>query len=694
MILVRTPSFIYRNDFEQIFVTFKGSEHKIGQFMINLPTFFLAVLLLLTIPSGVLNAQGPNSSSSLSLVNLERDPVYLKVFEDTDNFGPSYLDTLEASYEKVPVDSVKFSILNDLAYYWHTRNLNKSLELTRRGLEMTRNAKDQLWEGRFMITEGAVLLRMEELDSAYSVLEKAKSLVLLSDLPQLLTQQGYVYERRGDLNRATDLAYEALKLSEDLNDKRGIAVAYSDLSNLFWKHKRYEEGLEFGLKSIDLFESRGLNDMDYCFTLYVVANNYWGLGRTEEALNFFKHSIAMGERYGFYNNLSDTYISLIDMHSEVGEFDKALLAGEKAVEWAQRIENDFLLMRSYLSLGRMQNLQGKFASAVESFSKSLEIATPEFGDKFFLSQLYEGLARAYVGIHLYKEALEAFSEYDRLKDELFTEEAEKKISSVQTQFEVAKRDNTILDQEQRLKKQKSSQTMISVVTGLLTLLLVLLFITYNNNRKKNALLFEQNQEKEFLLKEIHHRVKNNLGIVSSLLDLQSAEMQDPKVVEAIHESQNRVYSMSMIHQKLYQGKNLSAIEMKDYFLELSDHILDSFGLKNRVEFGFDMEEIELDVDTAVPLGLIVNELITNALKHAFPKDSKGRIDLYFRKSDEKTIRLEVADNGVGIHEIVKTKEKRGGFGTKLIDLLVEQLDARINRVSENGTSVSIEFNFA
>ena len=662
--------------------------------MINTKALNLTLVLLLTMSLTTLFSQESNSDRSTGLVDPDRDPIYQRVFVDTDNFGPSYLDSLEASYEKVPVDSVRFSILNDLAYYWHTRNLKKSLDLTRKGLEMTRSAGDQLWEGRFMITEGAVLLRMEKLDSAYAVLEDAKPKVNVSDLPHLLTQQGYVFERRGDLNRATDLAYEALKLSEDLNYKKGIAVAYSDLSNLFWKYERFEEGLEFGLKSLDLFESRGLNDMDYCFTLYVVANNYWGLEQTDQALNLFNHSIAMGDRYGFYNNLSDTYISLIKIHSELGQFEQAALAGEKAVAWAEQIDNDFLLMRSYLSIGRMHNLQGKFGSAVESFKRSLETATPEFGDKFFLSQVYEGMARAYAGTHNYKEALEAFSEYDRLKDEMFTEEAEQKISSVQTQFEVAKRDNTILDQEQRLQKQKSSQTMITVVTGLLTLLLVLLFVTYNNNRKKNALLLEQNLEKEFLLKEIHHRVKNNLGIVSSLLDLQSAEMHDPKVVEAIHESQNRVYSMSMIHQKLYQGKNLSAIEMKDYFLELSDHILDSFGLKNRVEFGFNMEEIELDVDTAIPLGLIVNELITNALKHAFPKDRKGRIDLYFRKTGDRTIRLEVADNGIGIHKIVQNKEKSSGFGTKLIGLLIQQLDAKMVRKSDDGTSVEIEFKFA
>ena len=341
----------------------------------------------------------------------------------------------------------------------------------------------------------------------------------------------------------------------------------------------------------------------------------------------------------------------------------------------------------------MQNLRGRFTNAIESLNKSLDIASADFGDKFFLSQLYENLARSHAGNHDYKEAMEAFSEYDRLKDELFTEEAERKISNVQTRFEMAKRDDTILDQEQQLKKQKSSQTLISVIAALLSLLLLVLYITYQNNNKKNQLLEEQNKEKEFLLKEIHHRVKNNLGIISSLLDLQSAEMRDPKVVEAIHESQNRVYSMSMIHQKLYQGKNLSAIEMKDYFIELSDHILDSFGLKNRVEFGFNMEEIELDVDTAIPLGLIVNELITNALKHAFPKDKKGRIDLYFRKTDDGKIRLEVADNGVGIEKIVEGKEKKSGFGTKLIGLLVQQLDANVSRNSDSGTSVRIEFSF-
>ena len=125
------------------------------------------------------------------------------------------------------------------------------------------------------------------------------------------------------------------------------------------------------------------------------------------------------------------------------------------------------------------------------------------------------------------------------------------------------------------------------------------------------------REKEVLLQEIHHRVKNNLEIVSSILALQSAQIQNPDAVDALQESQNRVHSMSMIHQKLYQGENLGTIEMKDYFINLGSHILDSFGVEKRITLEYVTETLELDIDTAVPLGLIVNELLTNVMKYSF-----------------------------------------------------------------------------
>ncbi len=625
------------------------------------------------------------------IVDFNNPNPYKKVFVDTDNFGVSYLEVLEQSYKKANNDTIRFAMLNDLAYYWHTRNLLKSLKFTNEGLQLTRKSKNKLWEGRFEITQGAILLRMEKLDSAYTILENAKIKVKEEDKSFLNTQLGYVFERRGQLDRAADYALESLRLGEKFNDKTAIARAYSDLSGLFWKNGKYDKGLEYGLRSLTYFEDTGMNGLDYDFTLYVVGNNYLELKEYEEALSFYEHAISIGERYGFYNNLSDIYISLVDLYTYLRQFDKATESGINAVKYAELLDNNFMLMRSWLSIGKQQYKEGKYISSIESLQKSLFIATEEFGDEFYLSQAYETLGKAYAGNHNYKDAYQAFGKYDELKNIIFNAEANQRISLLQTEMDVAEKESTIQEQENRIEKQKTRQTIVSVFAGLLLLLLLLLFITFQNNQKKSALLLRQNKEKEFLLKEIHHRVKNNLGIVSSLLDLQSNQLKDQNAINAIQESQNRVYSMSIIHQKLYMGKNLAAIEMKDYFIHLSKHILDSYGAKGQVSLEYDMDILELDVDTAIPLGLIVNELLTNSFKYAFPNNRSGKIKIGLEKKLGQIVLLKVEDNGIGWRE--NGIETTTGFGTQLINLLTQQLDGEIKRNDHKGTSVSIEFNF-
>ncbi|MDX5586601.1 MAG: histidine kinase dimerization/phosphoacceptor domain -containing protein [Aureibaculum sp.] len=624
------------------------------------------------------------------IVDFNNQNPYKKVFVDTDNFGASYLDILQEAVDKVENDTIKFSMLNDLAYYWHTRNLNEALNFTKKGLNLTKEKNNLLWEGRFQITQGAILLRMEKLNEAVTVLEEAKKKVNEADLPFLNTQLGYVFERQGRLDIAANYALETRRLGEQLNDNRAIAVAFSDLSNIFWKQSKFEKGLEFGLRSAKLFEDIGINDLDYDFTLYVIGNNYLALKNYEQALNYFQHSIAIGERYGFHNNLSDVYISLVDLNVYLNQFEKAETAGENAIKYAELLGNNFMLMRSWLSIGKMQNLQGKYISAIESIERSIVIAGEDFGDKYYLSQAYEVLGKAYAFNHNYKDALSAFEEYDRLKNEIFTAEADHRISLIQTEFDVAGKEDTIELQEITIERQRVRQTLFIVFASLLFILLLLIYIAYQNIRKKRVLLQKQNLEKEFLLKEIHHRVKNNLGVVSSLLELQAAKNDDPKVIEAMKQSQNRVYSMGMIHQRLYQGKNLATVEMKSYFQNLGQHILDSFGVVDRVNIEFEMEAIEIDVDTAIPLGLIVNELLTNSLKYAFPNERKGEIKISLQKTTAEILLLEVADDGVGKQE--ENLNKGTGFGTQLIKLLMQQLDGEMKFQSKEGTSFSFEFN--
>jgi two-component sensor histidine kinase len=214
-------------------------------------------------------------------------------------------------------------------------------------------------------------------------------------------------------------------------------------------------------------------------------------------------------------------------------------------------------------------------------------------------------------------------------------------------------------------------------------------ITISDLTKTQKELSSKNNENVLLLKEIHHRVKNNLEVVSGLLALQSAKIHDPNMQEVMLASQNRVQSMGILHQKLYQSEHLAFIEMKNYFENLCMNILDSYNESERIKVTIDMKALELDVDTALPLGLIVNELLTNSLKYAFPTGEKGKIELSLKNLFEDTFQLKISDNGVG--KLLDAKAKGTGFGTQLVDLLTRQIDGELMQEIGKGTVIMINF---
>lgn len=323
------------------------------------------------------------SSGNGQIFDFSKPDSYKKVFVETDDFDVSYLQILEDALDKIETDTLKFTVLNDLSYYWHTRNLITALDFTEKGLKLTTKKNNSLWHGRFQITQGAILLRQEKLDTAEVILLEAAKKVEETDLAFLNTQLGYVYERRGQLGRAADYALETLRLGEKINDKKALGIAYSDLSNLFWKQGKYEEGLEYGLKSLSFFEELGLKDLDYDFTLYIVGNNYLSLKQYDKAMEYYKRSIEIGEHYGFYNNLSDVYISLVDLYAFLNQLNKAEEAGMNAIKYAYLLDNAFMLMRSYLSVGELQSENGNYPGAIENIQKSIEVATPNLETDFF-----------------------------------------------------------------------------------------------------------------------------------------------------------------------------------------------------------------------------------------------------------------------------------------------------------------------
>jgi two-component sensor histidine kinase len=198
-------------------------------------------------------------------------------------------------------------------------------------------------------------------------------------------------------------------------------------------------------------------------------------------------------------------------------------------------------------------------------------------------------------------------------------------------------------------------------------------------------------EKDVLLREIHHRVKNNMQIISSLLRLQSRLIGDDKLKEMFKESQNRIRSMALIHEKLYQTEDFARINFAEYIRSLTVHLFHTYKVNpNVVRMNTDVERVFLDINKAIPCGLIINELVSNSLKHAFPDNKKGEICIRLSSNKQKKTKLTVSDNGVGLPKSVNFSEPET-LGLQLVSDLVNQIEGTIRLVRTKGTSFHISF---
>jgi len=198
------------------------------------------------------------------------------------------------------------------------------------------------------------------------------------------------------------------------------------------------------------------------------------------------------------------------------------------------------------------------------------------------------------------------------------------------------------------------------------------------------------KEKEVLLKEVHHRVKNNLQVISSLLNLQSQHIKDKDSLEMFQESQNRVRSMALIHEKLYTSEDLSRIDIAAYIQDLTASLFSTYTVGNEIKINIDVTDIFCTITTAIPCGLIINELVTNAVKHGFPKERDGTITVSMTPSNTDSLILTVSDNGIGFPEEIDFRNTTT-LGMQLITSLVEQLEGTITLGRSEGTTFTITF---
>ena len=539
-----------------------------------------------------------------------------------------------------------------------------------------------------------------QLDSALYYIEKEKDVYLQQkndlELANAYLKHKDLFLLKADYAEATKNVYKALDLYEKLNNKRGIALCYASIGDLKYYERSYAEGVEWCDKAIAILKPLKATE-DLANTYRIKANDLlFSSTDYEETLATINTSINL------YKSLGETGIPMMasvnwrgNVYKYMGRYDEAIADYQANFDNSTKMGLERYLIPSLGNIGHVYLMQGKYKEAlpynlqaIDRIKKTGRVRNL-WENYMHVSNIYESLGDYKLALyyhHLYAQALEEFK--DNTIHGLESEAQEKYLTG--------QKNATIYFQNEKIAQQKKTKTLYVLLTTLLAVILFGLLYNYRKRKRRNVQLQElnseldiKNKQNELLLKEIHHRVKNNLELVKSLLALQTAQLEESATKDAMIASQNRVQSMGIIHQKLYQGENLGHIEMKDYFINLSEGILDTFNAEDKIKIECAMDNLELDVDTAVPIGLIVNELLTNALKYAFPENGKGNILISLSQSTPETLTLKVADNGIG-----KTKDlapKGTGFGSQLIKLLTQQLNGKMAEDNVNGTSVIFQF---
>ena len=208
-------------------------------------------------------------------------------------------------------------------------------------------------------------------------------------------------------------------------------------------------------------------------------------------------------------------------------------------------------------------------------------------------------------------------------------------------------------------------------------------------KERTQVIAKQNEEKTVMLMEIHHRVKNNLQVISSLLNIQADAIDDPKLLAHFEDLRHRINSMALIHQKMYESKNLVNVDIKSYIEDLVSNLIDAYDSKTVIHLNTAIDNVLLTIDTIVPLGLILNEIISNSLKYAFVGKDEGELSIRLKSAGNNTYILSVSDDGVGLNTNNRTDES--SLGMQLIRMLTDQLNGTLTITSDHGTAFEIQF---
>ena len=600
----------------------------------------------------------------------------------------SSLDTINDNFEKVRILTSNAGKM---------RYSKDSRILIDKALSISKSYKDSKLYANSYYSLGNYFFYNSELDSSDIYIDKSLSYVNDKTMPflrasNLMTKSG-IYRKRGNISQAIAAMLESkqaidkidtLKLDEE--QKKKYVGTNLVLNNTLANY--YNQMEEFD-KAVDYYDSayKSALNLGSSINAGIIISNKGELllnqGKPKEALELFEKGKTLKETgKAPLSFLMSSYLNIGNAQTKLGQYEDALENLNKCHDYyneSNTIEN-LTIAKNYR--GTLFIETERYKDAIADCSKAKTLAL-DAGNLELISDACKCLSEAYQAIGNFQKAFENYELLTKTNDSIFNEKNIKKQTQLEMQYEFSKTQE--LNALALESKENESKLYSYLASSGLLLAAVLGFFFYKN-RKKNIQLAKQKalletsiDEKNVLLKETHHRVKNSFQIVSSLLYLQSESVQDKEAKIAIKEAENRVRSMVLIHQKLYNKDELVGINTEDYFTDLVRDIFESHQFKTEpIKYSLTVESLILDIETITPIGLILNELIVNTIKHAFDDiTAQSKIHIKFYSENDKLI-LKVIDNGKGFEGDVKNTS----FGITLMKALSKKLKATLNYKSE------------
>ncbi|HRF99843.1 MAG TPA: histidine kinase dimerization/phosphoacceptor domain -containing protein [Bacteroidia bacterium] len=495
---------------------------------------------------------------------------------------------------------------------------------------------------------------------------------------------------------------EAIKLFEDLKDINELAHCYSQMGIAYYLQYQYDNALKYYEKSIELYR-KTTNKKDLAGVYINQGISYTYVKKMDLAEINYNEALKIYQEINYEPGFAPAYNSLAKIYYAKKEYVKAISYYKLAEQYSIKSNNKYHLITNYNSLAMCYKELKEYETAKSYSEKSITISK-EVGSVERELFCHETMADILFSMGDYKNAYASFQNYASLKDTLFNQDKNDAIAEMQAKFDVEKNQQKVkeIELQKKIDDETNAKKQLLLVVVIVVILISLIFtiILFRNKQKVNSLLEQKNaaiqanlEQKEMMMSEIHHRVKNNLQMVSSILDLQARDLTDEKSIQVIEDSLSRINAISLIHQRLYQSDNIRGVKINNYLQELALDILKNFSSTSQtksIELQCHIDDLDMDLESAIPIGLITAELIINACKYAFTSIEKPEIKITLNKRDGLLL-LTVADNGIG--KQVSLNDSGTTFGTKLIKSLSRKLRAEINEdTSSKGTSVQLKIN--